>query len=1056
MRVAVLGPVRAHAGGSPVGVPGARVRLLLARLALARGRPVPAEVLIEDLWGADPLADAANALQALVSRLRKAVGAAAVQLTGGGYRLAAEVDAPRFEELAARGRRELAADRPAAALTVLDAALGLWTGAPLADLPDVPFARAEAARLAELRLSAVEDRVEAALRLGRHGEVLAELAAVTAAHPLRERLAALRVRALYEAGRQSEALAAYEDVRTALAEQLGVDPAAELRQVHLAMLRGELEPVVARPRLLRGWLPARLTSFLGRDAELELLAGQLAAARLVTVVGPGGVGKTRLAVEAAARHRAEDQGRVWFVPLAATSGEVGGAVLAVLGTAGVRPEGGRQGALDNLVELIGPEPAVLVLDNCEHLVEEAAELADRLLERLPRLSVLATSREPLAVTGEALCRLGPLELPTAPTAVGEAAAVRLFVDRARAVRPGFALDESTVAPVVEICRRLDGLPLALELAAARLRSMSAEEIARRLDDRFRLLASGSRTALPRHRTLLAAVEWSWELLTEQERVLGARLSVFPGGATADALEAVCADRLLPPGDIVYVLGSLVDKSFVQWDGQRYRMLETIRAYAGERLDDRRAVRARFLRYYLELAQHHEPRLRSREQLASVRWFDAEYDNLVSALRSAIDSAAETGFAEPAARLVGSLLFYWQTIRFDARAEEFAAEVLGFGDALPAHTRAALVALGRLAGDDGTTTDAEQVAAIVEDCVDSGALEHHPVLLMATAPVAYFAGLHELVERLLRIAEDHQDRWAAALAAWVRALVHDDQGDWAGAAEHRQRGLRGFEEVGDRLGLAFLLARVAQDHALRGDHDQALAALERCVVLAAELDWAEEISYRSRLGAQRLRAGDRDGARRELSTALRQALERGHPHLRIEPMVGLADLHRRAGEPDLAERTLDELETLVRGLPGAEPTAAILVAPVRLALRADTAAPTARELLPRVAAAGSAAAQLAAPTAELLARVLAGEGDAAGAATALGLSQVIRGTFDRGSPELRELTEDLRARLGPAGYARAFAEAAGMPRADALRRLALTCAVSPFSERCQRGGTACTP
>jgi predicted ATPase/DNA-binding SARP family transcriptional activator len=1063
IRVAVLGPVRAYADGSPIGISGARVRLLLARLALARGRLVPSEVLIDDLWGADSLADATNALQALVSRLRKAVGAAAVERTGGGYRLRADVDAPRFEELAARGRRELAADQPAAAVVSLDAALGLWTGVALSDLPAVSFVRTAAVRLEELRLGAVEDRFEAALRLGRHGEVLAELEASAGAHPLRERLAALRIRALYAAGQQSAALTAYEEVRGALAEQLGVDPGAELRQVHLAMLRGELDPPVARPRLVPGRLPAQLTGFAGRDVELRLLAGRFAAARLVTIVGPGGVGKTRLAIEAAARHPAHEQGRVWFVPLAGmgvpagiawpgqestpnrvstadrtdmadpagAAGEIAGAVLGVLSAAQVRLDGGRQGVLDQLVELIGPEAAVLVLDNCEHLVAAAAKFADLLLERLPRLTILATSREPLAITGEALCRLGPLELPTGIAMAGDSAAVRLFVDRAQAVRPGFTLDESTVGLVVDICRRLDGLPLALELAAARLRSMTAEQIAHRLDDRFRLLTSGSRAALPRHRTLLAVVEWSWELLTEQERVLAGRLSIFPGGATAAVLEAVCADGLLPADDVVYVLGSLVEKSLVQWDGRRYRMLETIRAYAGERLGDQKSISDRFMRYFLALAEDHEPRLRSREQLASMRWFDAEYDNLISALRRAIDDGA----ADAAARLVGSLLWYWQTLRFDARAEGFAAQVLRFGDALPGHHRVALTALYQMTENDGTTADPEKVRAVVEDCISTGALEHHPMLLILTVPMAYFVGHRELAERLLRAAEDRPDGWVAAIAAWVRSVFRNDQGDWPGAAAERTRALRGFEAVGDRLGLAFTLARVAQDRALQGEHEQAIAALKRCVTLAAEIGWAEEISYRARLGAQRLRADDLGGARRELDTALRQAVERGQPQLRIEPLVGLADLHRRAGEPERAEQTLDHLESLVRGLPGAELTAALLIAPIRMAGRLDTGRPaTARELLPWVVATGSAVRDRAAPAAELLARLLAQEGDAAGAATALGMSQVIRGTFDRGDPELRQLIDELIARLGATAYAQAFDRGAGMPRAEALGRL----------------------
>ncbi|MEV0033962.1 BTAD domain-containing putative transcriptional regulator [Nocardia sp. NPDC050793] len=1028
--VTVLGPVRVYVDGSPVGVSGARVRLLLARLALAHGRLVSADALIEDLWGTDSLADSANTLHALVSRLRKVVGAGAVELANGGYRLAAEVDVSGFEELAARGRRELAADEPAAAVTSLDAALGLWTGAALGDLPDVPFVGSAAARLAELRLAAVEDRFEAKLRLGRHGEVLAELAAAAAAHPLRERLAALRVRGLYEAGQQSEALAAYEAIRGELAEQLGADPGAELRRIHLAMLRGELEPLVERPTLAPGRLPAQRTSFTGRDAELRLLAELLATAPLVTIVGPGGVGKTRLAIEAAAAHPAGEQGRLWFVPLAGAKDDVAGTALGVLSAAGVRLGGGRQGMLEHLAELIGPEPAVLVLDNCEHLVTAAAEFADRMLERLPRLMILATSREPLAITGESLCRLGPLELPTGRDVATDAAAVRLFVDRARAARPDFTVDESTAGHIVDICVRLDGLPLALELAAARLRSMTVELIARRLDDRFRLLTSGSRVALPRHRTLRAVVEWSWELLTERERMLAGRLSIFPGGATVPALESVCADGSLPADEIVYVLSSLVDKSLVQWDGLRYRMLETVRAYASERLGEHRSLCARFTRYFLALAEEHEPRLRSREQLASMRWFDVEYDNLVFALGTAIDD----GGAETAARLVGSLLWYWHTLRFDARAEGFVAAVLGFGDAVPARHRAALTALHQVTAVDGAATDPEQVRTVIEDCLRTGALEHHPALLIATAPMAYFYGYRDLAERLLHGTENHRDRWVSAAAAWARGVFRNDQGDWSGAAAERRRALRDLEEVGDRVGLAFILGRVARDYSLRGDHDWAITALTRCVALAAEVGTAEEISYRARLGTERLRAGDRDGARHDLDIALRQAVERGKPHLRIEALIGMAELYRRRGEPARAEQTLDHLETLVRGQSGVELTAAVLIAPVRASIRLDTGAATAREPLPIVVATGNAARDLAAPAAELLARSLAQEGDATGAATALGMSQVIRGTFDRGDPELRALVGDLTARLGADAYALAFDRGAEMSREGALLRL----------------------
>ncbi|GAA3466373.1 AfsR/SARP family transcriptional regulator [Nonomuraea roseola] len=418
MRIEVLGPVRAYAGdGAPIEVGGARVRALLARLALARGEVVSVDSLLDGLWGERPSGDHVNALHALVHRLRRALGGAGVvETVAGGYRLnvgAEEVDAVRFEALARRGGRELAAGAAEQAAALLRDALKLWRGDALADVRDLPFAGTAGARLDELRVGAVEDRFEAELRLGHHGEILADVEAAAAGHPLRERLAGLRMRALHAAGRQSDALAVFDEVRRTLTEELGVDPSEELRRTHVAVLRGELEipeAAQARPEAVPGRLPAQLTSFVGREDELRLLAGLLEASRLVTVVGPGGVGKTRLAVEVVSRHRAHRRGRVWLVPLAGvnTADGLPEAVLGTLGTADGRASGT---PLDRVVNLLAGGEGVLVLDNCEQISEPVAEFARHLLERQPYLTILATSRGPLEVMGEALCRLGPLELP---------------------------------------------------------------------------------------------------------------------------------------------------------------------------------------------------------------------------------------------------------------------------------------------------------------------------------------------------------------------------------------------------------------------------------------------------------------------------------------------------------------------------------------------------------------------------------------------------------------------------------------------------------------------
>jgi predicted ATPase/DNA-binding SARP family transcriptional activator len=1036
--ITLLGPLDARAQDrSPVEIGGARVRMLLARLALEAGRPVPADALVEDLWGQEAPAAPDGALQALVSRLRKALQRAgvaeSVELTAGGYRLplrAEEVDVLRFETLAAQGRRELTAERPGAAAARLAEALGLWRGEAFVDVLEAPFAQRYAARLRELRAGAVADRFDAELRLGRYEAVVADITAEAAASPLNERLAELRIRALAGAGRQSEALLAYEQLRTNLAEELGADPSPALQQLHLALLRGELARSPARAEPAGGRLPAQLTSFVGRDAELARLARLCADSRLVTIVGPGGAGKTRLSLEAAARDQAHQHGRMWFVPLASVGApdQVADAVLGVLGSAdrGLYDAARRQeGApVDRIAELLDVGDALLLLDNCEHLVEGVAELADQLLDRLPRLRILATSREPLVITGETLLHLGPLELPSGepePAAAAEVPAVRLFVDRARAVRPGFVLDESTLPAVVEICCRLDGIPLALELAAARLRAMSAGQIAQRLDDRFRLLTSGSRSALPRQRTLAAVVEWSWDLLGEPERQLARRLSVFPGGATLAAVEAVCADGSLPADEIVYVLGSLVEKSIAESSGEaepRYRMLDTVRAYASVRLEESGdEVTGRFIGYFLALAEEHAPLLRTREQLRALALFDVEHANLLLALRGAID----TGELETATRLFRALFWYWGNRGMHARLEAFMTELLDFGDALPEKARGSLAAL-RLAGYGS-----------------SAAQEVHPARLLWIAQQAFSGKEFGAGEQELREALVSPDPWTRASAHWAHNFMLVEQGDLHSGAEASQAALRGFEEVGDRWGLVMCLLAVGRLPSLQGRFEVSIAAFERAVALSFELGTEDYLYWTgTRLARERMRAGDLEGGRRDVTAILERAERRGDRRRAATILFSLANLHRRAGELELAERTLDRLETLVARLPYPEQMARDLIAGTRLMIRLAAGEPgPARALLPTAVRPNFARRQSngLAWASEQVAELLALEDEPAGAATALGLSQAIRGAFDQGEPVLRALVGRLTERLGPDGYQHAYDQGAKLDRRDALDRLA---------------------
>ncbi|WP_066947476.1 BTAD domain-containing putative transcriptional regulator [Streptomyces lushanensis] len=716
MRYRVLGTTLAlHDDGTAVALGGARLRALLTVLALRPGRTVPVGRLVAEVWDADPPADAVGALQALVGRLRRALGPAAVLSADGGYRLCAdedEVDLHRFGRLAAEGARALEEGDAAKAAGLLDDALALWRGPALADLPD---RASEAARWETRRLEARRARLTAVLALGRAEETLPELAALCGEFPLDEPLQALRIRALRDASRPAEALAAYDGVRRALVNRLGTGPGPELRALYEELLRTDdadggtggasgRGPGGAdrapRPRggPVQGNLRARLTSFVGREGDIEAIREDLGHARLVTLLGTGGAGKTRLSQEAAERVAEDWPDGVWFVELAPVDDPetVPEAVLTALGAREtvLRGAGGeelraadRQGGepLVRLAEHCGRRRMLLLLDNCEHVIGGAAALVEFLLVRCPGLTVVATSREPLGVPGEVVRPVEPL--PPDP-------AFRLFGERGRAVRAGFDPGSDPVA-VGEICRRLDGLPLAIELAAARLRMLTPRQIADRLDDRFRLLTSGSRTVLPRQQTLRAVVDWSWDLLDERERAVLRRLSVFTGGCALTAAERVCADPppsgaaapggtayTVPSRDAARILGSLIDKSLVvaapSPDGDmRYQLLETVAEYAAERLDqagERAEAERRHLVHYRELARANDPLLRGHGQRAAMALLRLEYENLRTALRRAHAARDEHEML----CLVLSLGWFWQMLDLRADARQWSRAAAGLG------------------------------------------------------------------------------------------------------------------------------------------------------------------------------------------------------------------------------------------------------------------------------------------------------------------------------------------------------------------------------------------
>ncbi|HEX8006817.1 MAG TPA: BTAD domain-containing putative transcriptional regulator, partial [Trebonia sp.] len=852
--------------------------------------------------------------------LRQAgLGDGVIESSPAGYRLAVrpeQVDAIAFEAAARAGGQALAAGDAARAARELREALAAWRGPALADVADEEFAIAQAARLEELRASATLDRIEADLLTGEPGPgLIGELREITAATPLAERPRALLMRALSAAGRQADALAVYHEVRELLADRLGVDPSARLEQIYLQILRQSsgacsafpersVVPPQAAPRLSSG-----LTSFVGRDEDVSDVLKKLAEERLVTLTGPGGVGKTRLAAEVLARLRSP----VCFAELAPVTqpAEVPYAVLDAMGIgerriARMTGEAGPAAPLDRLRDTLSGRDMVIVLDNCEHVVDVAAGLAERLLADCPRVRILATSREPLRIDGETLWVVSPLPVPpdapppadTAPLAATDISemwrypAVQLLRDRAAAVLPGFELNEANAAAIAGVCRVLDGMPLAIELAAVWLRTLTPAQLAERLADRFALLTSGSRTALPRHQTLRAVVDWSWDLLSGPERVLARRLAIFPAGAALAAAEQVCADDLLPRSAILPALSGLVSKSILTaaeepggfgpraTSGPRYRMLETVRAYGLERLaeggeSDR--FRNAMAGYYLDFAETADPRLRTADQVRWFRQLSTEQDNLHAALRWAIALRD----SQTALRLVRALGYYWMQ-RGGGEGATLAREVLALDPPqamtlriAEARVICALLAAGWSWDIDSVRGQLNEALACLGRWADSYP-SFHPIAALVEPTITLYDGDYERslaqIDRYVAV----DDPWLRAMALLYRASYSSTLGRLDAATEADcAAALAEFRKLGEKWGTAITLTQLAEFAEIRADHTAAIAELTEAAALGGELGTWGDLSYiDARLAIIRARAGDLAHARAELDRAERAAAERG--------------------------------------------------------------------------------------------------------------------------------------------------------------------------------------
>ncbi|MDT6982771.1 BTAD domain-containing putative transcriptional regulator [Streptomyces lusitanus] len=948
MRFGVLGPLVVWDGeGREVKVPEAKVRALLADLLAHDGAPVSADRLIDDLWGEVPPGRPSDALRAKVSQLRRVIGRERVVRQPPGYRLRLddgdEVDAERFGTLVAEAH---AADAPRTRAALLTEALDLWRGPAYADFGDAAFAQGPALRLTEQRLSVLEARAEARLETGGHALLAGELADLVARYPLRERLRALQMRALYAAGRQSEALAAYEDLRGRLAEELGVDPSPELAALHEAVLRQEVGAGVTGPvRAVRGdaartdsvrsgstaapsRLPVPLTPLVGRDDALTLLSQLLVVSRLVTLTGPGGVGKTRLAVAAAAAVERDGTDAVRLVEFSGlrtgTAADLAQVVAAALGVRDDAPAplpgtGSATASLPHrLAAALSDRHALLVLDNCEHVVDAAAELAGLLLGSAPGLRILATGQEPLGLPGEAVFLVEPLSPEDA---------VRLFMERAAAASPGFprdpdAPDEPDRRAIAEICRRLDGIPLALELAATRVRALGVRELAARLHDRFRVLTSGRRGAPARQQTLRAVIDWSWELLGAPERIVLRRLAAHRDGCDLEAAEAVCAGDGVAREEVAGLVTRLVDRSLVVVadgpTGPRYRLLESVAAYAVERLremEDLAAVRDRHLRHYRELAERAEPLLRGDGQRAWLARLDAEAGNLRAALDEAV-RRAEAGEPEDAVRLATALAWWWLLRGRLTEARRSLAAVTAVSPDDPAYAELGLLhtAFALLTGDRTVVggTPAAGGSGAGDRLAAAGDAVPDPVrrarALWLCAYGLFSAGDADDAEKLndhaLALSTDARDDWGTAAALGLRATLALVRGDLAGLGRDGGRSARVFRELGDRWGELQTVSPLAALAEIKGEYADAERRQHDGLRMARELGLEAEVSARlSGLGRLALLAGDWDRARELHERARRIAVEQGYKYGEIHSGMGLALGARRSGDLDAAEAHL---------------------------------------------------------------------------------------------------------------------------------------------------------
>jgi predicted ATPase/DNA-binding SARP family transcriptional activator len=920
VRFTILGPIQALDGERPLAVGGPRQLALLALLLVNANQAVSSDALIDALWPDVDRERAAKRLQMAIARLRKALEPLTpaanehpiVRTVSGGYLFALEpghLDADAFQAQLEAGQHALRTGDPARAAEQLRQALDLWRGPPLAEVAFHDFAQAEVRRLDEQRLTALEARLDADLQLGRHTQLIPELETLAARHPAREQLAAHLMLALYRSGRQADALQAYHRTRAGLAEQLGLEPGPTLRALQTDVLAQSASLEFAcrggGPGETVSRIPRPATRTVGREPDITALLELLLQpdTRLATVTGPGGVGKTRLAIELARRlegHFGDGAHIVSLAPVdlhvdvaSTIAHELGGAVLdsEPVDAALVRHLRGRE--------------LLLVVDNFEHVLA-AGPLVAELLAEAPGLTVLATSREPLRLRGERVFRLDPLGLsPEANARHDPAPAIALFTAVATARDHRFVLTERDMPVVADICRRLDGLPLAIELAAGRVGLFSVTELGDRLRRGFDVLGPAARDAPDRQRTLNAALDWSYQLLSAAEQAAVRAVSVFAGGCTLDAAREVTASS-------VETIEALVDKSMLMTQPAsetppRVAMLQTVREFAHEQLargPDGHDVRLRHLKYFLALAEEAEPEIRRTGSPALRATMTRELHNL----RTAMSWALDQGAAAHALRLATALQTYWEQSGEDGEAARWLAAGLQLpGDSVPTRVRAAALASHADALAYANTAEAAEAAA--RESLELWRSARDPVgcaqALNALAHVLLSAHHHDLAfrhaseaERLARDAGARQPRVEALemLAGTATTQTEAERFGEGAAAIHRA--------TGNRRRLAFVLSNLIYGALIKGDDAAAQRPVHEAVDAATAFGDPLTLGHTyGNAGIAALLTGSPDAAAKDFATELEVAGRLGYHKLRWEALEGLAAVAAAQGRDESAARLL---------------------------------------------------------------------------------------------------------------------------------------------------------